>query len=903
MNSLLSRLDINKRFEFSCSAFRGEDKFSVVNMEGYESVSRPFRFTLTLVTDDPAIDFDTVLQATCTFRIFAPDTSLVAPYHGVLAEFEQMHQANGYYFYRAVLVPRLWRLSLYRVSEVYLNEQTIPQIMAAIFKDSRLGNADYELRLTGSYRPRSFVCQYQESHLDFISRWMEKEGIAYFFDHEGTADRLIMVDDKAMYPARMRKVDYRPVDTLDTGLTGDSVQNFICRQKPLPNKVLLQDFNHRKAGVELKADAVVSDKGIGEVMIYGENFRDEQEGKRYAKLRAEEILCGGKVFTGEATAIGLRSGYFIELAHHYRSDFNGKYLVTEITHEGSQAGALLSGIAHPYGGTEGETVYRNNFSAIPAAVQFRPQRLTPKPRVAGMMNATVDAEGSGEYAELDEYGQYKVQLPFDRSGKAAGKGSARVRMATPYAGSDHGMHFPLLKNAEVLLSFTDGDPDQPVIVGAVPNSENPSVINNRNAAVNMINTKGGNQLHMGDEKGKEVIWLNSPFHNSSIGIGSVDPRGGGSILEATKGALESICKGTKSTWTYGSANSITVGGKNDFSVSWGSKISVGPSMSVNILSAPTTLNLSGFSRITVDDTGNTQLSNSSSQVTMDSYQISAGRSALPGNTFSIDVENNKKLFKRVNTAFSTLKLAETAVLAAGSEKAENWATFMKNYGGIMGAAETAASFLIHYGYINKKMKLLHQDAPNKLVSHCKLDNKGIILKADFAAGSTAKALRETSLTRDGVNLGAEGEEGYSMALLAADGLSLGSFLNKTDKDIDTANCSRIKLNYGSTTITAKEHLWLKVDGLASDLKLGDNVAWLRCGTTKRGVTMDNEAVKLFYAPNGAEVLLNDKEASLKFGTAASFTANTNGLKLSVGGASADFTAQSVNMVASLIRLG
>lgn len=29
-------------------------------------------------------------------------------------------------------------------------------------------------------------------------------------------------------------------------------------------------------------------------------------------------------------------------------------------------------------------------------------------------------------------------------------------MATPYSGSDHGMHFPLHKSAEVLLSFCDG---------------------------------------------------------------------------------------------------------------------------------------------------------------------------------------------------------------------------------------------------------------------------------------------------------------------------------------------------------------------------------------------------------------------------------------------------------------
>jgi type VI secretion system secreted protein VgrG len=55
-------------------------------------------------------------------------------------------------------------------------------------------------------------------------------------------------------------------------------------------------------------------------------------------------------------------------------------------------------------------------------------------------------------------------------------------MATPYAGSDHGMHFPLHKGTEVLLTFIDGDPDRPIIQAAVPNPETPSVVNSEGQA-------------------------------------------------------------------------------------------------------------------------------------------------------------------------------------------------------------------------------------------------------------------------------------------------------------------------------------------------------------------------------------------------------------------------------------
>ena len=522
MTTLSTRLGSELRFRFSSSAFAA-DKFDVVDLEGFEAINRPYRFSLTLVSDDAEIDFNKILQNPATLCIYSPDGTQEVPYHGVIAEFEQMQKVGNYVYYRAVLVPRLWRLSLYQITEVYLNEQTVPDILEKVLKGSQLSSRDYQFSRTGDYRKRSFVCQYQETHLDFISRLMEKEGIYYFYD-QGTArdgvDKLLVVDALIGHPASTLQVRYRPADELDTGVFSDTVQNFVCRQQPLPKRVIAQDFNYRKAALTLRAEEQVAAEGIGDVMYYGENFRTVAEGQRYAKLRAEGIRCRSRVFNGESTAVGLRSGYFMALSHHYRNDFNGRYLVTGIHHRGSQAGVLLAGLKTPFASGERGTNYSNDFVAIPAGTQFRAELVTPKPSIAGTLNASVDSEGSGLYAELDEYGQYKIQLPFDFTDKDPNKGSAWVRMATPYSGSDHGMHFPLHKNAEVLLSFVDGDPDQPVIIGAVPNSENRSVVNNSNPAINQILTKSGNQLRMNDTQGSPGIVLFSPSANGTIIIGS-----------------------------------------------------------------------------------------------------------------------------------------------------------------------------------------------------------------------------------------------------------------------------------------------------------------------------------------------------------------------------------------------
>lgn len=69
-------------------------------------------------------------------------------------------------------------------------------------------------------------------------------------------------------------------------------------------------------------------------------------------------------------------------------------------------------------------------------------------------------------------------------------------MMQPYAGQDMGMHAPLHKGTEVLLSFIDGDPDRPVISGAIPNPETPGPVNDGNQTMVRLKSGGGNVIHM-----------------------------------------------------------------------------------------------------------------------------------------------------------------------------------------------------------------------------------------------------------------------------------------------------------------------------------------------------------------------------------------------------------------------
>jgi type VI secretion system VgrG family protein len=498
-----------------------------VRFTGREEVSRLFRFEIELVSASADVDFDAVLNAGATLRIWSRDHGQSVPYHGMVAEFEQEGRVDDRHFYRLTLVPRLWRLNLTLLNEVYLDEQRTPDLVLAILERHGLQGSDVRLavRNMADYRQRSFVCQYQETDLAFISRWMEQEGLYYFFDHESdteSTELLHIVDFKEAQPDRTTTLRYTPPENVQTDRQDTCVTSFRCRKTHIPAKVLVQDFNFRKAslGDDLKWEQDVDGGHVGRHMFYGDNVREEAETRRLAAVRAQMLACGQAIYHGTAPAIGVRSGRYLEVTHHFRDSYNGKYWVTSVEHKGSQTGVVLAGQTTAYHDNEQGSLYECRFTALSAEQQFRPARLTPRPVISGVLNALIDAEGDDTEAELNEYGQYKVQLLYDYASKAPNKGSSWLRMATPYAGQENGMHFPLIKGTEVLIGFVGGDPDQPIILAAVPNSENPNVVRNVNAWCNGVRTHSGNVLNMVDKPGKEVVNLYSPMKNSCIYIGT-----------------------------------------------------------------------------------------------------------------------------------------------------------------------------------------------------------------------------------------------------------------------------------------------------------------------------------------------------------------------------------------------
>ena len=506
----------NASFEFRSGACAPEALF-VVRFTGSEGLGALFEFEILLATRLTALDLVDVVQSPAFLSLKSEQGDNV--YEGILAYFEQVERYEGLTFYRACLRPKLWWLTLTYHNQIFLGK-TSPQILAAVLADAGLDSKqDFELRLSADYPAWEYVCQYGETHFEFISRWMERDGMYYFFEQQ--TGKLILTDTPLAHVplTQSSRLVYAPTSGLDLAVDSIAVREFSCRQQIVPSSVAIKDYNYRAPALEAKGGAAVDPYGCGDVYVYGEHVRSPSEASSLAAIRAQEFLCRQRQYVGASDIPFVRAGYTFSLEQHYREDMNQEYAIIEARHEGGQGQYLVSALGLRVEENEGD-YYRNSFTAIPAAQQFRAERTTAKPRFHGTLSAHIDAMSSGAYAEVDDQGRYKVILPFDLSGRDGGKASAWLRMMQPYAGSDHGMHFPLHKGTEVLLAFIDGSPDRPVIVGAVPNPSQKSLVAAENQTRCVLATSGGNKMHMENKQGQERILFQTPLSGAFLRIGT-----------------------------------------------------------------------------------------------------------------------------------------------------------------------------------------------------------------------------------------------------------------------------------------------------------------------------------------------------------------------------------------------
>ena len=501
---------LTERFRFF-SSHQSNEPFHVMAFRGVEGLHQLFDFQIDLVCADAAVDTGALLAAPCRFEVVRDGDAEPAVFSGYPAAVEQRGFFNGYAYYAVRLRPTFWKLSQIRQSAIFLGKK-LEDVLRELMSSQPFFSFPHEFRLTAQdYSAPEFAMQYQETLHDYMCWRMEEQGAYFYFEEKDGTDKVIFADAPQSHSTDdIPRLSYSPASGLEGDVREEVIVSFALTQTPLPRRVVLRSYDWRNPNKPVVGMADVDGNGLGDVYLSNEYVDNDNEANRLAAIRAEELRCRGRLFHGASSAPVLRPGRIFRLDGHYSDPFNRDYLITEVTHEGRQDAFLSLGLGIPLREPGERLYYRNTFTCMEADMPYRPARTAPRSRIPGVLRAFVAGDSTGARAEMDEYGRYKLTFPFDISGRTGGNASCWIRRAQPQVGKDSGLGLPLLPGTEVLVSFVDGNPDLPVIGGALANGETGSISGAGNANFQGLRSPGGNQITINDTDKKQGISLSTP---------------------------------------------------------------------------------------------------------------------------------------------------------------------------------------------------------------------------------------------------------------------------------------------------------------------------------------------------------------------------------------------------------
>jgi type VI secretion system secreted protein VgrG len=457
----------------------GESTLSVRKFTVQESLSGLFTVSIEARSPNEDIDLESIVGKPALFRVVSGvawahlDTRV---WTGVVSEMELTRvEPSGLSTYQLTLVPQLWLLTQ-RTNYRMFQHQSVPEIVRKMFEEWRIR---FEDRIDEDRYPKlELRTQYGESDFAFVARLLEEAGITFYFEDDVVEGSKLILNDK---PHRNEPRGGGPVRFLDDPTLAKAAEHEYLTEvrvgnRVKPGRLTIRDFDFRRPGFALFGESRVEAGADPKLEEYhylpgaflhegprtaetpsaddrGALRHNQISGAILASKRLEGHRSSKHVIHFKTNALDLSPGTVFSMAGHARKDLamDRGLLVSALTIEGE---------------VNEEWTVRG--SAAYSELAFRPLLATKKPKIFGVQSAVVVGP-AGQPVHTDEFGRVRVQFHWDREGKFDEHSSVWIRVSQAWAGAGYGMiNLPRVGN-EVLVSFIEGDPDNPIIVGRVFN--------------------------------------------------------------------------------------------------------------------------------------------------------------------------------------------------------------------------------------------------------------------------------------------------------------------------------------------------------------------------------------------------------------------------------------------------
>jgi type VI secretion system secreted protein VgrG len=491
------------------------DLLLVNQLDALEGLSRPFEYTLELLSDSAHIALKDMQGKMLAVQLVCQDGSL-RHFTGHVFSFGLKKVDGGVAYYEATLGPWFRYLALRKDNYLFHNATLYDQT-ASVFSDYG-GLCNWDWRVAGSKKVMKDACQFDETDANYLQRRWNAAGLVYWFEHDASGHKLVVTDDTTAAEP-IDGAEEVPFQRHGGAREEDGIGDWSPARHIVQGSVTVGSYDFKSGKPVVSSMPTVNQQGnVPTIESYeytgALGFSDGDSGQALARLRMEEMEAAGKQFHGAGNNRRIAPGRWFRLSGHFDSPAHGdsnqasEFLVVEARHRASN---------NYQAKTETPSHYENTLTCIRKIIAWRPGRAFNciETRIYGLQTATITGP-AGEEIYTDEYGRVRVQFHWDRVGVRDENSSTWIRVATPWSGSNFGMTSIPRVGTEVIIAFIGGEPDRPIITGMVPNIDTMPAwglpANKTQSGMMSRSSPGGgtenaNALRFEDKKGAEQVWI------------------------------------------------------------------------------------------------------------------------------------------------------------------------------------------------------------------------------------------------------------------------------------------------------------------------------------------------------------------------------------------------------------
>lgn len=442
----------------------GEDVFLLEVMDGSEVLSGLFEFRLRVRSKRQDVTPKELVGLPISWSLELPGGER-RQWSGVVAALVAGPAlGEGMRSYTVDVRPWFWLFTHTSDCRIFQNKTT-QQILETIFTEAKIRDYDFG-PVIGPKAVREYCVQYNETDYAFICRLLEEEGWCWWFRHEPGSDgapprHVFVVADGAHAWTFGAEPEVR---FTTTNLDLNDVTGWTRRFAFKPGQAAEADWNFETPQAPVTRNqpsvAPIESNRLFEMYRWGGRFMDKDRADHVTRRRIEAHEAGFEVIEAESGNRRIAPAQKFRLYGHPIAAENAEYAVVGVVHSAEDQTYVMGDRPAPS--------YSNRFRVIPAGTRWVPEQRTPHPRIDGMQTALVVGP-PGEEIHTDRYGRVKVKFPWDRYAKGDDTSSCWLRVSQPWGGSGWGSQTIPRIGMEVLISYLEGDPDKPLVVGVVPN--------------------------------------------------------------------------------------------------------------------------------------------------------------------------------------------------------------------------------------------------------------------------------------------------------------------------------------------------------------------------------------------------------------------------------------------------